>query len=110
MLQASNFCRSVLGFQATKTHESIKPSCHESSIALTCGSTRFVLTAPPSPSSAVAEHIRVHGDGVKDVALAVDNVDEFFRPATQLRAHVIVSPERQDFPAGPLRTTRMAGM
>lgn len=109
-LQASHFYRSVLGFQATEIPETIKPSCHESSIALTCGDTRFVLTAPLSPSSAVAEHIRVHGEGVKDVALAVDNVDEFFRAATQLGARGIVSPETQEFPAGHLRTARIGVM
>lgn len=44
------------------------------SIALRCGAARFVLTAPLIAASAVAEHIRLHGEGVKDIALSVRDV------------------------------------
>ena len=39
------------------------------------GSIVFVLTSGLTPASPVAEHVRRHGDGVKVVAFAVDDVD-----------------------------------
>src|SRR5882724_12771545 len=33
---------------------------------------RFVLTTPLSSEGAIAEHIKLHGDGVREIALWVD--------------------------------------
>jgi 4-hydroxyphenylpyruvate dioxygenase len=35
---------------------------------------RLVLTAPLTPDGEIAEHVRLHGDGVHDIAFAVDDV------------------------------------
>src|ERR1700678_4366399 len=42
---------------------------------LTSGKLRFVITGAVSPDSAIADHQRLHGDGVTDVALEVPDVD-----------------------------------
>ncbi|AKA49355.1 4-hydroxyphenylpyruvate dioxygenase [uncultured archaeon] len=38
-------------------------------------SIRMIFTSFLNPSSPIADHMRVHGDGVKDVELAVPNID-----------------------------------
>src|SRR5436190_9588687 len=45
------------------------------------GTATFVLSGALNPKSPIARHVRVHGDGVRDVALEVDDVDAAFREA-----------------------------
>ena len=40
---------------------------------------RFVFTAPLSPDGEIAEHVHKHGDGVHDIAFAVDDVESAWR-------------------------------
>ena len=47
--------------------------CDHSSYVLEQGYVRFVVTSPYGPQGAMAEHIKQHGDGVKDVAFRVDD-------------------------------------
>src|SRR5580658_1569121 len=53
-----------------------------SSYVLQQGGIRFVLTTPLRPGCGIADHIRRHGDGVRDIALAVDDVKLAWREAT----------------------------
>jgi 4-hydroxyphenylpyruvate dioxygenase len=43
---------------------------------------RFVLTTPLNPESPIAEHLRLHGDGVKVLALWVDDARKSFHETT----------------------------
>ncbi len=45
------------------------------------GDIRFMVTGALHPDSPVAEHVRNHGDGVRDIAFVVDDVDEAYRAA-----------------------------
>lgn len=49
---------------------------------LESGKIRFVVAAPYVPSTEMAAHHLVHGDGVKVVALGVDDVEQAFRETT----------------------------
>ncbi len=42
---------------------------------------RLVLTTPIDPDSEIAEHVRVHGDGVRDIALWVDDARDAYQKA-----------------------------
>jgi 4-hydroxyphenylpyruvate dioxygenase len=42
----------------------------------------FVLTAPLTPDGEIAEHVRRHGDGVHDIAFAVDDVRSAWQETT----------------------------
>ena len=42
----------------------------------------LVLTAPLTPDGEIAEHVRLHGDGVHDIAFAVDDVRSAWRETT----------------------------
>ncbi|MDZ4770554.1 MAG: 4-hydroxyphenylpyruvate dioxygenase [Chloroflexota bacterium] len=48
------------------------------SYVLEAGTIRIVVSAAYSPTSEIAAHHLLHGDGVKVVAFAVDNVDEAY--------------------------------
>src|SRR5688500_11890315 len=53
------------------------------------GDIRFVFTGALGPESHIAEHVRLHGDGVHDVALRVPDAEEAFRVAVERGARVV---------------------
>jgi 4-hydroxyphenylpyruvate dioxygenase len=57
------------------------------------GDIRFVFTGALQPESPIAEHVRVHGDGVHDVALRVPDAEEAFRVAVDRGATAVSEPE-----------------
>lgn len=62
------------------------------------GKVRFLITGALHPSSPVAAHVRRHGDGVRDVAFVVDDVDEAYASAIS-RGAVPVRPPADDIDA-----------
>jgi len=52
------------------------------SYVLESGQARFVVSAPYTPSSLIASHHLVHGDGVKVIALEVDDVEKAWKETT----------------------------
>jgi 4-hydroxyphenylpyruvate dioxygenase len=53
---------------------------------------RFVLTTPLDPESVMAGHILRHGDGVKSIALTVDDATAAYRETTHRGALGVTSP------------------
>lgn len=53
------------------------------SYVLESGKIRFVVSAPYKPSSDIAAHHMIHGDGIKYVAFAVDDAAEAYRVTTE---------------------------
>src|SRR5688572_25686199 len=67
--QAAFFYRKAFGFSqiaysGLETGKRKRTSC-----VMRQGTATFVLTAPLVPKSQVGRHVRLHGDGVRDVAL-----------------------------------------
>jgi len=56
------------------------------------GDIRLVITAGLDPGSPVGAHVLRHGDGVRVVGLAVDDVDAAFESAARRRAEVAGAP------------------
>jgi 4-hydroxyphenylpyruvate dioxygenase len=54
---------------------------------------RFILTTALRQDSAIAEHVRKHGDGVHDVALWVDDAESAWRETTKRGARSVREPE-----------------
>ena len=52
-----------------------------SSYVLEQGKIRFVLTTALGPGGPVAEHVALHGDGVRDIAFWVDDARDAFAKA-----------------------------
>ena len=53
---------------------------------------RFVVSGALSSDNRIAEFVKTHGDGVKDVALLVDDVDKAYSEAVKRGAVAIVPP------------------
>ncbi len=56
------------------------------------GSVRLVVTAPLDQQSAVAQHVNLHGDGVKDIAFRVQDARAAFEQAVRRGARPLVEP------------------
>ena len=52
----------------------------------------FVLTTPLAPEHPAAEHIKQHGDGVRDIAFYVEDADHAFNEAVKRGATPITKP------------------
>ncbi len=53
------------------------------------GGIRFVLTTPLRPDGGIADHIRRHGDGIRDIALRVDDAKFAWRETTRRGARSV---------------------
>ena len=51
-----------------------------------------MLTTPLSPDSPIAEHIKLHGDGVREIALWVDDAESAYRETTRRGARGVHEP------------------
>ena len=56
------------------------------------GDVRLVFTGALGPDSAIAEHVKQHGDGVHDVALTVPDVEEAYAVALERGARGVAEP------------------
>ena len=65
------------------------------SYVLQQGKIRFVLTTPLSPDGFMADHVRRHGDGVRDVALGVRDVQLAYDTAIAHGATAITPPHEE---------------
>jgi 4-hydroxyphenylpyruvate dioxygenase len=52
----------------------------------------FVLTTPMHPDHPAAEHIKQHGDGVRDIAFYVENADHAYNEAVKRGAKGVIEP------------------
>jgi 4-hydroxyphenylpyruvate dioxygenase len=74
------------------------------SYVLESGKIRFVVSASYGPSDEMAAHHLLHGDGVKVVALQVDDVESAFRETTGRGASAAWGPKEESDSYGVLRT------
>jgi 4-hydroxyphenylpyruvate dioxygenase len=72
------------------------------------GKIRFVFTTALRPDHPVADHVRRHGDSVKDIALWVDDAVAAFRETTRRGATPVREPEAQDDDQGRMVTAAIA--
>ena len=56
----------------------------------------LVVTAPLGPEGEIAEHVHLHGDGVKDIAFAVDDARRSFEETTKRGAKPAIEPAELD--------------
>ncbi len=75
------------------------------SYVLQSGQIRFVVSAPYAPSSEIAAHHLVHGDGVKVIALEVDDVEKAWKETTSRGGKSAWSPREEKDENGIYRTS-----
>lgn len=74
------------------------------SFAVAQGEIRLVFTNALDPDGPIAGHARLHGDGIRDVALAVDDAARAFARAVELGAEPVARPESVPAEGGSVRT------
>jgi 4-hydroxyphenylpyruvate dioxygenase len=79
--QADYYYRQAFGFSRIAYAGLETGDRQKNSYALEQGTIRLVMTSPHDPDSHISEHLRRHGDGVKDIALEVDDADRSFETA-----------------------------
>ncbi|HSR20396.1 MAG TPA: 4-hydroxyphenylpyruvate dioxygenase [Anaerolineales bacterium] len=75
------------------------------SYVLESGQARFVLSAGYSPTSEIAAHHLVHGDGVKVIALEVADVESAWQATTSRGAKSAWAPREEQDGNGTFRTS-----
>ena len=79
-----------------------------SSYVLEQGNVRFVLTSALGPEGEIAEHVKLHGDGVKDIALRVDDAERAYREATTRGARGVLAPTTRKDDDGVVKLASIA--
>ena len=91
--QAAHFYQSAFGFQVAGYRGPETGHRETASYYLKQQSIRFVVTGALGPDSSVAKHVHLHGDGVKDIALWVDDAGQSFDEAVRRGATAVREPE-----------------
>ena len=78
------------------------------SYALEQGNVRLVVTSPLGPEGEIAEHVKLHGDGVKTIALRVEDAERAYGEATKRGAKGLVEPAAHRDDYGTAKTATIA--
>jgi 4-hydroxyphenylpyruvate dioxygenase len=100
--QASQYYQSAFGFQLIAYRGPETGTRDRASYLLTQGKIRFVLTSPLGPDGDIADHVRKHGDGVRDIALWVDDARDAYAKAVERGAVSAYTPRVQKDDAGEI--------
>ncbi len=90
--QASHYYRSAFGFQLLAYRGPETGSRDRASYLLQQNKVRLLLTTAVSPEHEIAAHVLRHGDGVRDIALWVDDAREAFATAVERGASPVQQP------------------
>lgn len=91
--QASQFYRTAFGYRLVGYRGPETGVRDRASYLLEQGKIRLVLTSALGPEGAISAHVHEHGDGVKDIALWVNDAREAFQLATERGARSARDPE-----------------
>ena len=90
--RTTQFYCTTMGFQLTAYHGKESGIKGHSSYLVEQGDIRVVLTSSASADDAVAEHVRLHGDSIKDIAFVVEDAEAAFEVAVMKGAIPIAEP------------------
>lgn len=91
--QASHYYRSAFGFELVGYRGPETGTRDRASYLMQQDKVRFVLTTPLRTTGPIADHIHRHGDGVRDIALWVDDARQAFSLAVERGAKPVMEPE-----------------
>jgi len=92
--QAAHYYRTAFGFDVIAYAGPETGRRDRVSYALRQGSTTLVVTGALGPEGAIAAHVAAHGDGVRRIALAVDDAVEAFHAAVSRGAVAVDEPAK----------------
>lgn len=101
--QAAFYYREVFGFSQL-AYAGLETGRRDSaSYALRQGKATFIFTTPLDANHYMSEHVKLHGDGVRDIAFVVDDADAAFREAVQRGAKPACDPRELRDDRGAVR-------
>ena len=90
--QSAHYYKTAFGFQEIAYSGLETGDREKTSYVLKQDKIRLVLTTPFNPDSEISHHIRLHGDGVKVIALWVDDARIAFAETTKRGAKPYLEP------------------
>jgi len=90
--QAAHFYRTVFGFQSLAYCGPETGTKEKVSYAIRQNKLTFVLTTPLRSGNAIADHIAKHGDGVKAIALKVEDATSAWEETTRRGGKSFLEP------------------
>jgi 4-hydroxyphenylpyruvate dioxygenase len=90
--QADFYYRKAFGFSRAAYSGLETGNRNSTSYVLQQNRVNFILTTPLNEEHEASEHIKVHGDGVKDIAFQVEDADAAFNEAVKRGAEVAIEP------------------
>lgn len=90
--QSAFFYQYVMGFNLTGYSGLETGNRKKASYLLEQGKIRFVLSSPFSDDSFLAEHHKKHGDGVRDIAMEVEDAAKSYYETTSRGAKGVLEP------------------
>ena len=106
--QAAHYYRSAFGMRLTGYSGPETGMRDRASYVLEQGQIRFVLTTALRPDHEIARHVALHGDGVRDIALTVDDADAAYRETTKRGARGVREPFTLRGDSGEVRMASIA--
>ena len=106
--QAAHYYRTAFGFDVVAYAGPETGIRDRASYVVEQGRIRLVLTAPLAPEGPIADHVRLHGDGVRSIALRVDDAAAAFEAATTRGARPVEEPHTLDDGTGAVHTSAVA--
>ena len=92
--QAAHYYMSAFGFQALAYSGPETGVREKASYAISQNKLIFVLTTPLRIDNSIADHVFKHGDGVKVLALRVDDAANAWKETTERGAKSYMEPQR----------------
>ena len=103
--QAAHFYKTAFGFQSLAYRGLETGSKNAASYVLKQGKIRLVLTTPLHSKSPINDHLRKHGDGVKVIALLVDDAKAAHAETTKRGANSYFTPKKSQDEHGVIITS-----
>tara|TARA_B100000965_G_scaffold376618_1_gene370065 strand:- start:1046 stop:2173 length:1128 start_codon:yes stop_codon:yes gene_type:complete len=94
--QAAHFYKTAFGFQSLAYSGLETGDSSKTSYVLVQGKIKIVLTTPMSGNKDIEEHLTKHGDGVKVIALWVNDATRAWQETTQRGAKSYLSPQKKE--------------
>jgi 4-hydroxyphenylpyruvate dioxygenase len=106
--QSAHYYRSAFGFRMAAYLGPETGTRDRASYLLTQNRIRLVLTTPLGPDHPISDSVRLHGDGVHDIALWVDDAEAAWRATTIRGARSVRDPETLRDDDGEVRLAAIA--
>jgi 4-hydroxyphenylpyruvate dioxygenase len=90
--QSAIFYQYAMGFKLSAYSGLETGNKEKASYMLEQGKIRFVLSTPLTPDSHISEHIKKHGDGVRDIALEVQDAVSAYNETVKRGAVGVMEP------------------